>query len=174
MVVCPDHDPRIVMIQPTISRKVHVPPPPRPQGGRERYEWLGMNGDNYWRNTTTLFLGAWRRSECFQLKIMMTVLWESTPTTLQGGGAGGERSELHDSHGRKQTHQITGEEEDLPDLSNIRSCCHKVTVTYQNASNCGTLYQHHTIGWGGRGGGGLASTAPYMGLYEDYYKEPLP
>ena len=40
-----------------------------------------------------------------------------------------------------------------------RSCCHKVTVTYQNASNCGTLYQHHTIGW--RGGGGWPA-APYI------------
>ena len=36
------------------------------------------------------------------------------------GGAGGERSELHDSHGRKQTHQTTREEEDLPDLSNMQ------------------------------------------------------
>ena len=78
--------------------------------------------------------------------------------TGRGGGAGGERSELHDSHGRKQTHQITGEEEDLPDLSNIRSCCHKVTVTYQNASNRGTLYQHHTIGWRGGGGAGQHCT----------------
>ena len=33
-----------------------------------------------------------------------------------------------------------------------RSCCHKVTVKYQTAGNCGTLYQHHTIGWGGGGG----------------------
>ena len=39
-------------------------------------------------------------------------------TTGGGGRAGGERSELLDSHGRKQTHQTTGEEEDLPDLSN--------------------------------------------------------
>ena len=34
-----------------------------------------------------------------------------------------------------------------------RSCCHKVTVTYQNAGNCGTLYQRHTIWLGGRVGG---------------------
>ena len=37
-----------------------------------------------------------------------------------GGGAGGERSELHNSHGRKPTHQTTGQEEDLPDLSNMQ------------------------------------------------------
>ena len=80
------------------------------------------------------------------------------------GGAGGERSELHDSHGRKQTHQTTREEEDLPDLSNVQVLLPQSDVTYQNASNCGTLYQHHAVGWGGGGGGGLASTAPYMGI----------
>ena len=42
----------------------------------------------------------------FSAKIMLTVLGESTPTTPQG-------------HGREQTHQTTGEEEDLPDLSNM-------------------------------------------------------
>ena len=36
------------------------------------------------------------------------------------GGAGGERSELLDSHGRKQAQQTTGEEEDLPGLSNMQ------------------------------------------------------
>ena len=52
---------------------------------------------------------------------MMTVLEnkKSTPTTPQGG-AGGERSELLYRHGRKQTHPTTGEEEDLPYLSNMQ------------------------------------------------------
>ena len=76
-----------------------------------------------------------------------------------GGGRGGERSELHHSHGRKQTPQTTGEEGDLPDLSNMQ-VLHKVTVTYQNASNCGTYT--NTIPLGGGRGGGLASTAPYI------------
>ena len=70
-----------------------------------------------------------------------------------GRGAGGERSELHDSHGRKQAHQTTGEEED-PGLAIVR---------YQNASNCGTLYQHHTIGSGGWGGGWPALHHTWVG-----------
>ena len=89
-----------------------------------------------------------------------------------------------DSFVRKHTHHTTGGGQEVKDLNYLtvmeeskptkpqgrrricltcqtcRSCCFKVTVTYQNAGNCGTLYQHHTIGWGG--GGGLASTAPYI------------
>ena len=79
------------------------------------------------------------------------------------GGAGGERSELLDSHGRSKPTQPQGRRRICLTCQTCRSCCHKVTVTYQNAGNCGTLYQHHTIGWGG-GRGGLASTAPYMGF----------
>ena len=44
---------------------------------------------------------------------MLTVLGESTPTR---GGQGGKIG----IHGRKHSHQTTGEEEDLPDLSNIQ------------------------------------------------------
>ena len=74
-----------------------------------------------------------------------------------GGGAGGERSELHHSHGRKQTHQTTREEGDL--ICQTCRSCHKVAVTYQNASNCGTYT--NTIPLVG-GEGGLARTAPYI------------
>ena len=75
-----------------------------------------------------------------------------------GGGAGGERSELLDSHGRKQTHQTTDRRRICLTCQTCRSCCHKATVTYQNAGNCGTLYQHHTIGWGGGWGAGQYCT----------------
>ena len=61
-----------------------------------------------------------------------------------------------------------GEEEDLPDLSNMQvlmlpECC--------NAGNCGTLYQYHNatpLGEGGWGRGGV-----YTGFIEGYgaYKE---
>ena len=75
------------------------------------------------------------------------------------GGAGGERSELHDSHGRKQAQQTTGEEEDLPGLSNMQ------VLLLQSDSRLPECWQ---LGQGkGEGGGkgrGLASTAPYMGL----------
>ena len=57
----------------------------------------------------------------------LTVMEESKPTKPQG----------------RRRICLTGQ--------TCRSCCHKVRVTYQNAGNFGTLYQHHTIGWGGGG-----------------------
>ena len=78
------------------------------------------------------------------------------------GGPGGERSELLDSHGRKQTHQTTGEEEDLPDLSNMQVL---PPQSDSHVPECWQLWDiiptpYHWVG--GRGEGGLASTAPYM------------
>ena len=49
---------------------------------------------------------------------MLTVLGGSALTTPQG--CRGKRSELVNSHGRKQTHQTTGEDKDLPALSNMQ------------------------------------------------------
>ena len=70
-----------------------------------------------------------------------------------GGGAGGERSELLDSHGRKQTHQTEGEEEDLPDLSNMQVL---LPQSDSHVPECWQLWDiiptpYHWVG--GRGGG---------------------
>ena len=74
---------------------------------------------------------------------MLTILGERTPTTPKEKGGG--RSELLDSHGRKQTHQITGEEEDMQVLM-LQSDSH--------LPECWQLWDIIPIPyhWGGRGG----------------------
>ena len=84
---------------------------------------------------------------------MLTLLRESTPTTPQAG-AGGPRSELLDNHGSKQTHQTTGEEEDLPDLSNMQVL---LPQSDSHVPACWQLWHiiptpYHWVGVGGGGG----------------------
>ena len=76
-----------------------------------------------------------------------------------------KRSELLDGHGRKQTHQTTGEEEDLPDLLNMQVL---LPQSDSHVPECWQLWDiiptpYHWVG--GRGGPGQHCTIyTYEGL----------
>ena len=74
----------------------------------------------------------------FSAKDNAAVLRESTPTTPQGGQGVKDLSYLTVMEESKPT-KPQGSKRICLTSQTCRSCCCKVTVTYQNAGSCGTL-----------------------------------